>query len=83
MVISAAPVEMPRPPIWTSSKMTTSPNPDQYVAVSTVERPVIVAAETALKKAVPSGAPPVPERAIGSMSKIVPAAMRAANPEEM
>ena len=47
-----ASVSTPMPPIFTPMKMTTLPNGDQWVAMSTVARPVTQIDDTAVKKRV-------------------------------
>ena len=49
---SVAMVMKPRPPSWMSTRITTCPKPDQYVAVSTSTRPVTHDALTEVKSAV-------------------------------
>ena len=63
---------IPKPPTWISSRMTTWPKPLQYVAVSTVIRPVTQTALVAVNSAVTSGAPSSPARDTGSISSSVP-----------
>ena len=46
---------IPKPPTWISPMMTTWPNGDQYVAVSTVVSPVTHTAETLVNAAVSTG----------------------------
>ena len=48
---SSAIVTIPRPPTWIATRMTTLPNGDQYVAVSTLVRPVTVTADAAVNTA--------------------------------
>src|SRR4029078_10878851 len=48
---SVANVMMPKPPTWTNPTMTTWPNGDQYVAVSTVTSPVTHTADTLVNAA--------------------------------
>ncbi len=53
------------------SRITASPNPDQYCAVSTVTRPVTHTADTAVKTASGRAGEASPSRATGSDSKAV------------
>ena len=70
----------PMPPIWISARMTPSPNPDQYVDVSTTTSPVTQIAETAVNNAVPSPVRSPLSEATGSISRMVPTTVASANP---
>ena len=59
-------------PAWISTTMTTSPNPDQKVAVSTMIRPVTHTAEVAVNKAVSRSGRFPSAVAIGNDSSSVP-----------
>ncbi len=70
---------IPSPPTWISSSITTWPNGDQYVPVSTTARPVTQTHEVAVKSAVRNGALLSPALANGSTSSAVPIAITVAN----
>ena len=65
----------PKPPTWMSTRITTCPNPVQYVGVSTTMCPVTQSAETAVKRASMNVAPPVPDfRDLATRASRYPAA---------
>ena len=66
-----ASVSTPMPPISTPMKMKTCPNGDQYVAMSTVDRPVTQITETAVNSASTNGACSPEVVAIGSENSTV------------
>ena len=72
-------VMMPNPPTWMSAMITVCPNGDQYVAVSTVVRPVTHTAETVVKAAVSTGGRVGPGVEYGSESRTVPTTIAARN----
>ena len=74
-----AKVMIPNPPTWMRPMMTTWPNGDQYVAVSTVVRPVTHTADTLVKAAVRTGGRVGPGVDIGSESSAVPTMTAARN----
>ena len=63
---------IPRPPTWISSSITTWPNGDQYVPVSTTARPVTQTHEVAVNSADTNGGSSPPAVAKGSISSAVP-----------
>lgn len=70
---------MPSPPTLMASRMIVWPSPDQYVAVSTVVRPVPHTAETAVNSASTSGARAPDAVAAGIESSPVNRVMTRAN----
>lgn len=78
--ISVANETTPRPPICIKMMITTCPNADQYVAVSTTTSPVTQIAEVAVKNEFikPAHSPLFVEN--GSNKSIVPSAIAKANP---
>lgn len=72
-------VTIPRPPTWIPARITTCPAVDQYVAVSTVVRPVTATAEAAVNTASCRYAEPSEEVAHGIFSSTVNTAIAAAN----
>ncbi len=77
---SVAKVMIPIPPTWIMTRMASSPNPDQKVAVSTTTRPVTHTAETVVNSAVTSPAAVPSSVATGSISRTVPIPTASANP---
>lgn len=70
----------PRPPIWIIARMTSSPKVDQWVAVSTVTRPVTQVAEVAVNSAVSRSVDSPGSAASGVIRAAVPAAITTAKP---
>ena len=71
---------IPKPPTWMRSKITACPNPDQYVPVSTVARPVTQTAEVAVNSASSNGALSPVALDQGNISRPVPTAIAPAKP---
>src|SRR5262249_32819603 len=74
-----ASVMIPSPPTWIRSRITTWPNGDQYVPVSTEASPVTQTADVLVKSASTNGAPSRACDANGSISSAVPTAITDAN----
>ncbi len=78
-----ASVSTPTPPMFTPMNTRALPNGVQYVAMSTVARPVTQITDTAVKSASCSGAPePAPARAIGSENSRVKIRIRPGEDED-
>ncbi len=71
-------VMMPKPPTWIRARITPSPNPLQYVPVSTTTRPGTQAADVEVNRAVTKPVAPPSSEAAGSVSSTVPRRMTAA-----
>ncbi len=68
---------MPKPPTWISARITPSPNPLQYVPVSTTTRPVTHTAEVEVNRAVTNPVAPPSSEDTGSMSRNAPSRITA------
>jgi hypothetical protein len=76
---SEAVVMMPKPPTWMSARITPSPNPLQYVPVSTTAKPVTQTADVEVNRAVSTPAPVPSSAAGGSANSTAPSRITTAN----